>query len=335
MKKTTKPKAKAKAAPKAAKPAAKAKTKAKAPPKPKTKVAAKAAPKPKAKVAAKAPPKRSVVKARPRAPAEATAAADDGFSFDLDAAAFVTDDPVRAYEHFRALLLAEGGDIAVASGSAAVVRNNVQQGFHQIAPHLSEIPQLVPSVSVNRLMELPTLALALVHAEAQIPSASRSDIEAALARVSDPRELTLSYLEIVAKLGLVDATRVRDIRAGSGKLDKARDCVDIAGVFADYEHALAGKHPFSAHYLEEMRATGAYLVQVLTPSGAVRDRGARPPEADLRDRMFQAVRARYDDLEKAAVQLWGLREAVDRVPAMLAHERGRSVPPPPPPPPRA
>jgi hypothetical protein len=319
-----------------AKKAAKAK-----PAKAKAAAKAKAGPTRKAKPAAKtkAVARKGVVKAKPRKPAPRPSAPstppDADFGFDLDAAAFVSDDATKAYEHFRAILLAEGGDVAVANGASSVVRGNVQQAFHQIAPHLSEIPQLVPSVSVNRLMELPTLALALVHAESLIPSASRSDIEAALARVTDPRELTLSYLEIAAKLGLVDAVRVREIRAGSGKLDKARDCVDIAGVFADYEHALAGKHPFSAHYLEEMRATGAFLVQVLTPSGAAKDRTARPPEADVRDRIFQAIRARYDDLEKAAVQLWGLREAVDRVPAMLAHERGRSVPPPPPPPPRS
>lgn len=265
------------------------------------------------------------------APPAARPSSDAGvLGFDLDADAFVTDDPKRAYDHFAKVVLARGGEIPVANGSAAVVRHNVQRGFNAIASHLSEIPQLVPGVSINRLMELPTLALALAHAEGRIPATTKNDVEAALARVTEPRELTLSFLEIAAKLALVDAQRVRDIRAGSGKLDKARDCVDIAGMFDEHASALKGRHPFPPGYVDDMRATGAFLVETLTPGGAVRDRTKRSAESDVRDRLFQAVRTGYDDLEKVAVQLWGLRGAIEKVPAMLAHEQSKTVPPPPP-----
>jgi hypothetical protein len=287
----------------------------------------KPAPKPAKKPAKKKALKKTAARAQSMKPQDQT----------LDTPAFVSANPLDAYNHFLAMVKAyPAEDVAVASVSAAVVRHNVARAFSAVQPFLSMASQLVPSVSIERLMELPTLALALEFADRQIPSsASTGEIETALDKVSEPRELTLSYLEIVGALGIVDEKRVADIRAGSGKLDKAQDCVDIGAMFDDQASALAGKHPFPSGYVAAMASTGAWLVQHLTPKGAVRDRANRSQEADMRDRFYKAVRERYDDLEKVAVALWGLRGAEEHIPALLSHEHAKKetnadAPPPPP-----
>ena len=241
---------------------------------------------------------------------------------------FSTNDPIAAYEHFAAELgKLPASDVPVHGGSVEIALHNVRRAVSSMVPLASQIPFILPTVDATKLLELPALALALVFADGKVPreQASTTEIEAALERVTRPRELTHSFLEIGGELGLVNAKRVADIRAGHGKLDKAQDCVDIAGVFRDYESVLAGKHPFAHEMLRDLEETGTWLLAHLSAKGTAKDVEERHPAAVMRDRFWQALEDRYEELRQVAVAIWGVRQADDHVPPLQSRLYARAA----------
>ncbi|MFT3772078.1 MAG: hypothetical protein QM820_42270 [Minicystis sp.] len=237
-------------------------------------------------------------------------------------APFTSTDGAAAYRHFLPVVRKIPDDeIIPRGGDAAVARHNVEVGVEAIRPHLAKLKKLLPATSTKALLELPALALALVHADGRVsPSASGGDVDATLGRVTTLRELALTYLEVAAGLDLVPAPRVRAIRAGRGKLDKARDCVDIAGLFHEYQGALAGKHPFSAEQLKELAETGTWLVKNIAPKNVRRATPARDPAAVIRDRFWKALDDGHDQLRTAGVALFGIKNVDANVPPLLTRQ---------------
>jgi hypothetical protein len=235
-------------------------------------------------------------------------------------APFTTNDAAAAYRHFLSAAEAlPANNAPVRSGDTAIARRNIERGVKAITPHLETISTRLPTISVKALLELPALALALIHADGRVPAAaSTRAIDTALARVSPLRELTLTYLEIAAALKLVPEGRVRAIRKGKGKLDNARDCVDIAGTFHDFEGALTGKHPFTQDHLKELATTGTWLVERITPGGTIKSPSARDPAALLRDRFWKLLEEGHNDLRTAGVALFGIKNVDDYVPPLLS-----------------
>ena len=245
------------------------------------------------------------------------------------AKAFRTTDSARAFAHFlplaEAVVLADG---AVFRQDVTVARHNVQRAMSAMTPRLADVARLIGSVDVVALAELPALALAVVHATGRVPSVGPStrEIDAALTTLRPLRATTLNFLETAAELGLVPAGRVRAIRAGSGKLDQARDAVAIVALFREYEAALAGKHPFSAAQLKTLAERGDWLVQTLRPSrGVPSTASARTPEARDRDRLVKVLEGRYDQLRTAGVVCFGIRDVDAKVPPLWSAARASIV----------
>ena len=245
-------------------------------------------------------------------------------------APFTTSDGHAAFEHFVPVVSAfAAADVPVARGKdPSLAQHNVGVGCDVMAPHLDAVASKLPGgVTVTELRELPTLMLALVYARGRVGHAPPSGIEERLAQVSAPRDQTLRYLEVAADRGLVPAGRVEAIRAGTGKLDKARDCVAIAGMFAEYAATLAGKHPFSAAELDLLATHGAWLVAHLKPVGA-KDPFERAPEALLVDRFWKEVERRYDALRLAAAHVFGGLGGVDsHMPMLMTRARVKAKAP--------
>ncbi len=237
-----------------------------------------------------------------------------------DEAPFSTDNAAAAFRHFLPVAQAlPAEDVPVRGGDVTVARANVERGVEAIRPHLERVPQILPLVSVNDLLELPALALALVHADGRVPAAaSAREIDAALGKVGPLREMTLSYLEVAAQLGIVPAQRVRAIRSGKGKLDVARDCVDIAGLFEEAQADLAGKHPFTEAQIAELATTGTWLVQHITPRGTAKGPATRDAAALIRDRFWKLLEDRHDDLRTVGVALFGIKGVDEQVPPLLS-----------------
>jgi hypothetical protein len=233
---------------------------------------------------------------------------------------FTTSDMAEAYRHFLPLaqrLPAE--DVPARGGDVMLARSNIERGVDAIRPHTDRIPKLLPAIDFNALIELPAVALALIHADGRVPEEfSAGEIDAAFSRVSGLRELTLKYLEVAAGLGLLPEGRVRAIRTGKGKLDNARDCVAIAGVFHEFESALEGKHPFGEEQLKELSTTGTWLVQAITPTGGAKAPAARSEHAVIRDRFWKLLDDRHNDLRTVGVALFGIKHVDEHVPPLLS-----------------
>jgi hypothetical protein len=147
---------------------------------------------------------------------------------------------------------------------------------------------------------------------------SAGEIESMLKEGGPWRELMLSYLEVVSHplLDLVPSERVRAIRAGTGKLDTARDFVALPGVFNEFKAALAGKHPFPDEKLEMLGTLGSTLVQQIRPGRARSETAKRGEESILRDQFAALVEDRYDALQVLAAVAVGRRKADELLPAL-------------------
>ena len=244
--------------------------------------------------------------------------------------AFCTTDSALAFAHFRreAEAVEVPADYSFRQ-DVAVARYNVSRAMAVMSDRLPDVARALPSADVVALAELPTLALAVVHAQDRVPAYAPStrEIDGALSVVRPLRALTLSYLEVAAALDLVPVGRVRAIREGSGKLDEARDCVAIVALFDEHRAALAKKHPFTPAQIKTLAEKGAWLVQTITPGNASPITAPRrSPESMERDRVVRLLEERYDQLRTAAVVCFGLRDIDAKVPPLWSSTRASSEP---------
>ena len=234
-------------------------------------------------------------------------------------AAFESDDPAKAFEHFRALAEAVSTDeLPVFTGQPLVMLANIKRALEAIEHHLPAAVARLRDARLQGIFELPALTLGLSLAANRVPGSklSSGEIESLFGEVSNTRLLTLDYLEVVSnpQLGLVPAERVRTIREGTGKIDKAEDFVAIASLFREFAGPLTGKHPFSPEMLTRMGEVGAALLGQLKPGAAAVAAPKRTPESLLRDQFAQLVADRYDDLEVLTAVAVGRRKANDLLP---------------------
>ena len=240
-------------------------------------------------------------------------------------------DAKGAYDYFLARATAlPAKDVPVAHGSASIARTNVDKAAKAMASYLAGLPEIAPQIDPVRLTELPALVRGFEYAEKLVPKAtSDGSIDGALAEVGPIRQAALAYLDAAAFCGLLDAGRVRKIRAGHGKLDIASDAVAIAGLFDEAKAALAGKHPFTDDQLATLRERGGWLADRLKRSGAVRDPKGRSAAALVKDRFAKLLDDDYAELLKAAVAIWGVDDYRAHVPALYSRERAAPVKKPP------
>jgi hypothetical protein len=231
---------------------------------------------------------------------------------------FVSEDSETCFKHFSALVAATAADALDAyNADPEIVRVNVVRAVDAIREHLDHITKALPLVNVAELLELPSLALALgFGADKVFTPASRQEIRARQATLRPARSLTLRYLEIVGELGIVPEAEVQNIRAGKGPLDEARDGVAVVAKLNEYEKKLAGKHPFSAAYLDKLAEDGNWLIKALLPTGAKPGKAGANPDALVRDQLWTEVIRRYDLLYQAGMVIWGRRKVDAHLPAL-------------------
>jgi hypothetical protein len=242
-------------------------------------------------------------------------------------APFLSQDSEACFTHYSKLLAASPPEpLEQLNADPDIIRVNVNRGVDAVRPHLDDVKEKLPKLDLDDFLELPSIALALGFAVNRIfTPASPKEIHARQARMRPSRALTLSYLEIAGPLGLVPSDRVKAIRANSGPLDEAHDAVAIVAVFGEYADALKNKHPFSAELLAQLAEDGNWLVQQLTPKGAMPGKSERSEDAIVRDRIWTDLVRRYDELYQAGVVVWGRRKVEQHIPPL--HSRAAASPP--------
>ncbi|MCX4242520.1 hypothetical protein [Paraliomyxa miuraensis] len=237
------------------------------------------------------------------------------------ARAFTDESPQAAFDHFRPLAEAVSQDgLLPLNASPLLLRSNVLAALAVVEPHLEQVVEALRDPPLREVFELPALVMALDFAAARVPVArvSGRELDTMLGEGAPWRALMLDFLEVVSHplIDLVPRERVAAIRAGSGKLDMARDFVAVAGLFDEYASVLASKHPFPGQTFARIRELGTTLVQNIRPGRAAPIRADRAPEAILRDQLAHLVIERYDQLEVLATVALGKRKAHALLPTL-------------------
>lgn len=268
--------------------------------------------------------KKKSQKPTPRPPSPSAKASSSA----SEAPPFTSQDASEALRHFQAEAEAlPEVEVDVCRADVQLVLINVLTGIKAIEKRQEEIRQKLPLSPLREILELPALALALVHAASKIiEPASKGEIGEKLAELRPVREMTLKQLEIFAGLRLVDDGVVRGIRKGSGLIDSAEDAVRIAEVFRNHEATFAGKHPFTREQIDQLALTGTWLLQHLRKGNAPLKAVESNLEARLRDRLWVLVQRRHEHLREAGVPLFGLKNLDAHIPPLQSRVSGRPGP---------
>jgi len=233
---------------------------------------------------------------------------------------FQTQDPTAAYDHFRTQVSATPqDDLKHLNVDPDIVINNVDLAMNAWSTIQAAAVAAIPTCPVNRYLELPSLALALLYASDQvIGQASTGEIASRLTAVRALRAPMLETLGVLASppVAIADPARVKAIRAGTGALDTAHDAVNIAGYFAELGSKITGKHPFTAAQLDALAEGGQWLLQQLQPTAAVSAPSPSDPAAVLRDQLWTVLSARYDGLRAAAAVVVGFANVDQTIPPL-------------------
>lgn len=234
---------------------------------------------------------------------------------------FTTDDGAKAYAHFLATANAIPTERVhfVVGGNAKIARYNITRALKVMAPRAAEIATKSPSTNVGELLELAAIGPALVYASNLVPPTySPGDIERDLATIAPMRTATMHFLEAAVIVGVVPEERMAVIRPGRGPLDRASDCVAIAGVLRDFAVPLTGKTLFDSAYIDRLATIGTRLLGSITPTGGVKDTPERHPAAIVRDRFWTLTEERYDLLRAMAVLVFGIKHLDENVPPLTS-----------------
>lgn len=240
---------------------------------------------------------------------------------------FLSEDSIPCLNHFSPIVASIPVDqIETLNADPQLVRKNVQRGVDAVRPHLDRVHKALPLVDTNRLLEMPSLVLALAfHYNNMVAVADPNEVAERQARLRPVRRWTLTFLEIMAEMGEIPSKPIEAIRADTGPVDEANDGIAIVGQFKKHEAVLHNKHPFPAEMLKQLNEDGHYLAKVLTPKGTAPEQksGELSPDQLLRDRLWTEIVSRYDDLYQAGVAIWGRRGVDKYVPPLRARSRNK------------
>lgn len=265
-----------------------------------------------------------------------TKALDEGLELDICDSGFEDEVPeVTGSEAAYRLFIDEGRaipdeDVVPCRANVSVAYHNVKRGVDAVMQK-REVVEKLPGIDIKRLLELPELALGVVHAAAlagrvgdKIPE---TDFSSLVSRGHGKRRLLLLSVETCAEAGHVPMNEITPIRRGRGPLDLAGDLVALVALFRKYANVLKDRTPVSAKDLEEANEIATELQRFVKPKGTPVTKAARTPEAaiDDRDRLWTLLVRGHAELRKVGAFLFG--DAVsERVPPLQSRVRVATKP---------
>lgn len=185
-----------------------------------------------------------------------------------------------------------------------------------------------PTKAIDRLTDY---ALAAQYAYLQsfgAPTASPDRVRELLTEASALRQRLLVVAEMLAALGLIDATRIAEIRSGTGHVDTANDLIALGATFANDWSKLAGHIPLQEAEIDRAAVLGTELLVAL----GVRRAGAdgEPDAKGWADRKNRALRLMvdaYDEARQAVAYLrWKQGDIDAYTPSLFSRRRRPSRP---------
>lgn len=200
--------------------------------------------------------------------------------------------------------------------------HNAALGAGWLADCTAEQKRSLPNTDFNRLARLGEVGLAALFADGLISRGSSGALQGKLERARTLRGVLLSSSESLSAAGLIPAAEVQKIKAGTGPLDAASDCVALAALFKKYAAQIKGKHPVTKDQLEEAAQVGTDLLLVLKPSSAKRapsSNGGNQAVQD-RDRLWTLLVQGHEELWRAGAYLFGPALVDQKVPPLQARQ---------------
>jgi hypothetical protein len=199
------------------------------------------------------------------------------------------------------------------------------------APRVAElrpaIAEHLPRFDLAHVDALPTLAMAAWYAHLQWVSStddtSTSELDVILARATELRRMLLGDADALALRGLVDPSRVAEIREGRGHLDTANDLVALSALLEESWPRIEGRTAASREEVEEAAVQGTRLLVALSRRGEAGAAIAPVGDAaDLRARAFTALRKAYHQCRRAVAYLrWDEGDLDVLVPSLFARRK--------------
>jgi hypothetical protein len=189
----------------------------------------------------------------------------------------------------------------------------------------------LPEHPLEGIDKLTDYALAAQYAYLQsfAPQAASADrVRELLAEAAPLRQRLLPVAEMLAALGLVDASRIAEIRAGTGHVDTANDLIALAAIFSNDWAKLSNQVPIKESELDRAAVLGTELLVAL----GVRNLGAaNEPDAKgwaaRKNRALRLMVDAYDDARQAVTYLrWKEGDVDSYTPSLFAHRRRASRP---------
>ncbi len=217
----------------------------------------------------------------------------------------------------------EARDVVVMRADPNLAYHNVEAGVALLAPLEAQVKSDLPKEKFAELLETKAIALGLAYianAADVAPDGSTGEIGKLLAEASALRAVLMPAAEAAAASGLVDGREVKNIKAGRGKLDLAKDNVALAALFRTSAAALRGKTAVTPQQVARAEEVGTALVALIKPKGTVKrtKKGAKADLADARNRMWTLLLNRYERVERVIAYLLGPRFPCPRLQSRIA-----------------
>lgn len=208
--------------------------------------------------------------------------------------------------------------VQVLRGDVLLAYDNAVRGVDAVLPHEPHLREALPLVDFRSLRELPQLALATSFAAAQVDKQARGQVAPLLARAAHLRKLLMTSAEMLVLSGDLLDQDLDKIRRGSGPLDTANDCIDLAALFRQHEGARR-RTVLTDELLGEAQELGTHLLKLVSARTGRRRTTLQPndPSVQLRDRLWTLLNLRHRELRR--VGMWLFMDEVDEhVPKLLA-----------------
>ncbi|HEU4410372.1 MAG TPA: hypothetical protein VFS43_34275 [Polyangiaceae bacterium] len=220
--------------------------------------------------------------------------------------------------------------VGVVSVEVSTAVSTVLGAIPRIVELRPEIASRLPKHPLGGIDKLSDYALAAQYAYLQsfgTQVASPDRVRALLDEAAPLRLRLLPVAEMLAALGLVDSTRIAEIRSGTGHVDTANDLIALAATFSNDWAKLANQVPLKEAEIDRAAVLGTELLVAL----GVRKAGADGPDAkgwaDRKSRALRLMVDAYDDARQAVTYLrWKQGDADSFTPSLFARRRRAARP---------
>ena len=221
-------------------------------------------------------------------------------------------------------------EVVVFRGDAPLALANVRIALDNLAPHLSEVPLHLPLVRFEDVTSAADVARAVLYAGLSIVKRpqTNAEIRTRTKRLLPMRASVLGLVRTLVDREAMPASALRGVGRKRGPRAIAAEAVLLAHALTANADAIRGMHPFSAAEIEQLRADGEWLLEVLHPTGARRRKAQREdtPSGD-RDRLWTLLIRRHATLRKVGHYFHGdayddvVPPLLSRVKVQLAEEQ--------------